>query len=178
MRTMTEPTERCWLFDTLAVTLARIDFLDPASAAAQPRERGVRLEIRPVQADASGSIYSSPGLALAPAVCRIDLLESAPGAADRMHWHPVMTAGEPGARQFDPSMPADPTGWLSDRLREVQALLGMSSMPDIERYADSARSIAEASAEIVDATRDGLDWARRPWPKVARDERGMARGVA
>ncbi len=175
---MTGPTERCWLFDTLAVTLARIDFLDPASAAAQARERGVRLEIRPVHADASGSIYSSPGLSLAPAVCRIDLLESAPGAADRMHWHPVMTGGEPGARQFDPSMPADPTGWLSDRLHEVQTLLGMSSTPDVERHGDSARAIAEASAEIVDAARAGLDWARAPWPSVDRDERGIARGVA
>lgn len=175
---MTGPTERCWLFDTLAVTLARIDFLDPASTVAQARERGVRLEIRAVDADASGSIYSSPGLGLAPAACRIDLLESAPGAADRMHWHPVMTEGEPGDRRFDPSMPADPTGWLSDRLHEVQTLLGMSSLPDIERHRGSTQAIAEASPEIVDAARAGLNWARTPWPSVDRDERGMARGVA
>lgn len=171
---MTGPTELCWLCGTLAVTLARVDFLDPATDAAQARERGVRLEIRPLETDGAGSIYASPALALAPAVCRIDLLESEPGAADRMHWHPVMAAGEPGARTYDPSMPADPAGWLSDRLHEVESLLERSGMQDVGRHRPAAFAIAAASEEIVDAARAGLVWARAPWPGVERDERGMA----
>src|SRR6187402_1645793 len=40
--------ERSWTFDRLAVTMRRVDFLDPALAG-QPdaRERGVRVEIKP-----------------------------------------------------------------------------------------------------------------------------------
>lgn len=172
---MTTPTERCWLFDTLTVTLARIDFLDPAlQVSPNARERGVRLEIRPVRAETGGSVYASPALALSPAVCRIDLLESAPGAADRMHWHPVMAAGEPGDRTFDPAMPADPERWLSDRLGDVEALLAQSGVGDLRRHGAAAAAIAQASDEIVDVARAGLDWARMPWPEVDHDERGMA----
>src|SRR5262245_15299151 len=111
--------EYVWMFERLAVTVARIDFLDPA-VAAEPaaRERGVRIEVRPVTDVAEGSIYSSPSRTLQSAVCRIDLLESAPGAADRMHWHPQMRDGEPGDRTFDPDMPADPVGWLVRFLRD------------------------------------------------------------
>ena len=172
---MTGPTERCWLFDTLAVTLARIDFLDPALAGSpDARERGVRVEIRPMDADFRGSVYASPALSLAPAVCRIDLLESAQGVADRMHWHPVMVDGEPGDRTFEPAMPADPAAWLSGRLHEVDALLERSGTTDVGRHRGAVASIKESAEEIVDAARAGLAWAREPWPEVRRDERGMA----
>lgn len=172
---MTGPTERCWLFATLAVTLARVDFLDPALAGSPgARERGVRVEIRPMTEDFRGTVYASPALSLAPAVCRIDLLESAPGAADRMHWHPVMTQGEPGDRTFDQAMRQDSAAWLSDRLHEVDALLQRAGMPDVERHRGAVASIRESAEEIVDAARDGLAWASGPWPDVRHDERGMA----
>lgn len=172
---MTGPAERCWMFDTLAVTLAQVDFLDPALAGSPgARERGVRVEIRPMTQDFCGSVYASPAMSLAPAVCRIDLLESAPGAADRMHWHPVMTQGEPGDRTFDPAMPQDPAAWLAARLREVDALLQRSGMPDVERHRGAVASIRESAEEIVDAARDGLAWASEPWLAVRHDERGMA----
>lgn len=175
MTTMTEHTERCWLFDTLAVAVARVDFLDPALAD-QPdtRERGVRVEIRPMTIDDSGSVYASPTVVLAPAVCRIDLLESAPGAADRMHWHPVMTDGEPDDREYVQAIGSDPAGWLSDRLREVDVVLERSGIPDDEDRRAAVQAIAGSAGEIVDATRAGLDWARQPWPEVGRDGRGMA----
>lgn len=172
---MIGPTERCWFFDTLAVTLAWIDFLDPDLAGSpETRERGVRVEIRPMGADPGGSIYVSPALWLAPAVCRIDLLESAPGAADRMHWHPVMAEGEPGDRTFEPAMSADPAAWLYDRLHEVDVLLERSGTPDVGRHRDAVASIAEAAEEIVEVVREGLAWASASWPEVRHDERGMA----
>ncbi len=133
--------------------------------------RGVRLEIRLLETDAGGSIYASPAVTMSPGLCRIDLLESAPGAADRMHWHPVMAAGEPGVRTYDPSMSADPAGWLSGRLHEVQVLLKQSGVPDVGRHRRAALEIEEACEQIVEAARAGLDWAREPWPTVDWDGR-------
>lgn len=167
--------ETVWLFDTLAVTVSRIDFLDPAFASEpDTRERGVRIEIRPSTSTQDGSIYSSPAVTLQPAACRIDLLESAPGAADRMHWHPTMDAGEPGDRVFDPAIPAAPLGWLADRLADVPRLLTLAGVTDVERHVGSASQVGDHAAEIVAAARTGLEWARGPWPEVVQDERGMA----
>ena len=167
--------ETAWLFDTLTVTLARVDFLDPELAAApDTRERGVRVEIRPTELEHIGSVYASPQVTLAPAAFRIDLLESAPGAVDRMHWHPTMDGGEPGDRTFDDSIPADPLGWLADRLGEVTTLLQRAGVEDVTRHERSARDIADHRHEIVEAARTGLEWARAPWPEVTHDERGMA----
>jgi hypothetical protein len=163
------------LFDTIAVTVARIDFLDPAlTGSPDARERGVRVEIRPMDAESDGSVYASPALSLEPAVCRIDLLESARGAADRMHWHPVMAGGEPGDRVFETAMPVDPAAWLLDRLQEADVLLDRSGTPDVGRHRDAVASIRESAGEIVEAVRLGIAWAREPWPEVRRDERGMA----
>ena len=126
--------ETAWLFDTLAVTVARIDFLDPEFASEPDiRERGVRVEIRLLESKHDGSIYVSSGVSLQPAVCRIDLLESAPGAADRMHWHPTMPEGEPGDRTFDAAIPADPTGWLAQQLTDVTQLLAQGGVQDLSR---------------------------------------------
>jgi len=150
--------ERTWIFDDLAITVARVDFLDPALAGEPDvRERGVRIEVRPLSSQSTGSVYASPTHTLEPAICRIDFLESAPGAADRMHWHPTMPDGEPGDRTFDADMPADPVGWL------VSYLHGLG-VDDVEA---SAR-------EIGAAVEGGLAWARTPWPDVEHDERGMA----
>jgi len=167
-----------WVFDSLAVSVARVDFLDP-ELVGEPgaRERGVRLEVRPVAAvttGTSGSVYASPAVTLLPAVCRIDLLESAPGAADRMHWHPVMHAGEPGDRVFDTAMPADPLGWLASRLEALGEVLRRAGIGDEDRSGSDVAAVAGAAPDIVSAAREGLAWARRPWPVVRHDERGMA----
>lgn len=167
--------EIAWLFDTLTVTVARVDFLDPELASApDTRERGVRLELRPTESEHIGTIYASTHVTLHPAVCRIDLLESAPGAVDRMHWHPTMDAGEPGDRTFDDAIPTDPLAWLAERLGDVTSLLQQAGITDLERHSRSALDIAAQRDEIVDAVRRGLDWARQPWPEVQHDERGMA----
>ncbi len=42
--------EQMWTFSSSAVTVAAVDFLDPDVAdGPHPRERGVRLEVRPVR---------------------------------------------------------------------------------------------------------------------------------
>jgi hypothetical protein len=168
--------ERTWLFDRLAITVARIDFLDPAFAG-EPgaRERGVRIEVRPVESTLEGSIYVSPSQHLQPAICRIDFLESRPGAADRMHWHPSMERGEPGERTFDDDMPRDPVGWLAAYLRDARALLERAGVPDVEDMARDLEGVRAAADEIGAVVEEGLAWARAtPWPDVEHDERGMA----
>jgi hypothetical protein len=167
--------EQAWLFDTLAVTMAEIDFVDPAvESEPDARERGVRLEIRPLEALPDGSVYVSPTVTMRPAICRIDLLESRPGAADRMHWHPAMADGEPGGRVFDPAMPHDAMGWLARKLEQVDTLLEGAGVEDASRHASDVAAIAECSAEIVASARSAMESAQRPWPAVTHDSRGMA----
>jgi hypothetical protein len=167
--------ERVWVFDQLAIAVARIDFLDPAVAdEPDARERGVRIEVRPVSSATDGSIYVSASTALQPAICRIDFLESAPGAADRMHWHPEMPYGEPGDRTFDADMPADPVGWLTTYLRDLGDSLVRAGVPDVEAMTRDLEDVQAAAQEIAAAVDDGLIWARAtPWPELERDQRGM-----
>ena len=167
--------ERAWLFSTLALTLRATDFLDPAlHDEPDARERGVRLEVRPLGADEAGSVYASPALGLGPAVCRVDLLESAPGAADRIHWHPVMHDGEPGERVFDAAISADPLGWLGARLRDLGSLLVGVDEPHRGALLRDADDVAAVAEEVL--ARAAASWAllREPWPEVEHDRRGMA----
>lgn len=166
--------ERVWLLDRLALTLRETDFADPAQAGPGVRERGVRLEVRPVAVTAEGSPYSSPALALAPPVCRVDLLESAPGATDRVHWHPAMSHGEPGERVFDAALSADPEGWLLARLRDLPSLLAGASAQDRERLLTEADAVAGLAEEVATRVAASLTALRAPWPEVEHDERGMA----
>ncbi len=167
--------ERAWLLETLALTLRETDFLDPAlRGEPDARERGVRLEVRPLRTAAGGSLYSSPSLDLGPAVCRVDVLESAPGAADRVHWHPVMHDGEPGERVFDPAISADPLGWLEERLRDLGSLLvGVEPTTRAALLADEA-AVAALAAEVSGRAAASLTRLREPWDEVEHDERGMA----
>ena len=85
-----------------------------------------------------------------------------------------MTDGEPGDRVFDAAIPADPLGWLSERLADVTALLAEVGVDDLDRHSESARQVADHVDDIVAAARTGLEWARGHWPDVSHNERGMA----
>jgi hypothetical protein len=168
--------ERVWVFERLAISMLRIDFIDPAVAhEPDARERGVRVEVRPVRTAVEGSVYASWSRTLEPGICRIDFLESAPGAADRMHWHPEMRDGEPGDRTFNTDMPADPVGWLTEFLRE--GLGDFLARVDVAGVQGDVQAIQGAADEIGAAVAEGLAWAREPWPHVEHDERGMATTV-
>jgi hypothetical protein len=167
---------RLFLADRLCVSVEDVDFLNP-NRLQDGRECGVRLELRFVQADDyPGSIYASRGLSVGRAVCRFDLLESAPGAQDRMHWHPDMPNGEARERLFDDELRSDPLGWLGKRLADAVGTLELAGVNDPKRYATDAEVLARQADAIVAEAAAGLDRFRRTeWPEVAgRDERGMA----
>lgn len=167
--------QRAWVFETVGVTAEVVDFSDPAlSDWPDVRERGVRLELCPVLARTDGSIYASAERTLLPAVVRIDLLESRPGAADRMHWHPVMVDGEPGDRTFDEDMPADTAEWLLRLLRDVGPRLRAAGLDLDGARSRDVRRIASAAEEITGAAMRDLESTRAPWPVVQRDDRGLA----
>jgi hypothetical protein len=163
------------LFETLSVIVAEVDFHDPALRdEPNARERGVRVEIRPTTSATRGTMYVSATITVHPAICRVDLLESRPGASDRMHWHPGMRAGEPGERRFDAAMSADPIRWLTGELRNFERLLEGTEAESADRHRVDAPAVSGVADEIVDAVRAGLESCRKPWPQVERDERGMA----
>ncbi|WP_406691116.1 hypothetical protein REH65_02745 [Saccharopolyspora sp. ID03-671] len=166
---------RIYCFQRLSVTVEGVDFLDPAKAGeADVRERGVRLELRRLTESAeAGSVYASRAAWLSRGVCRFDLLESRPHAADRMHWHPEMSDGEPGDRVFDPDLSADPIGWLVRVLGDVTPLLRRAGLDPDEHAADVA-AIADCAGEVTEAAGRLLAEARKPWPEVRRDHRGLA----
>lgn len=159
--------ERIWAFEASAITAVLVDFLDPALAG-QPdiRERGVRLEIRQMTAGSVDTIYSSPAVSLEPAVVRIDLLESAPHKADRMHYHPDMVGGYPDERTYDKTMVEDPIVWLRSYLTRLHQWVGQD---DGDAMADASEIIAREAAGL-------LEEARQPWPEVVHDERGLVIG--
>lgn len=169
----TAGVETAWIYEHLAVTVADLDFLDPAGNA-DDRERGVRVELRPVTREYRGSIYASPVLDLRPAVCRIDLLESAPGAADRMHWHPVMDGGEPGDRTFDEDLALDPLAWVASHLAEADGMLQRAGYDDLRHGAQDLDALAADVPDIVVRIQRGLETTRQAWPNVDHDERGLA----
>lgn len=164
-------------FARLAIQVEDIDFLNP-KIADEPdvRERGARIELRPVEtADApGGSIYSSQSVSSGLGLCRLDFLESAPYARDRMHWHPAMIDGEPRKRTFDKELSADPIGWLRGRLNDGARFLRDAGVTDTAPYALDIRMMAELADDVVAQVERVLARARAEWPEVsARDERGM-----
>lgn len=164
-------------FERLAVLVEDIDFLNPEKAdQSDVRERGARIELRPVElADVpGGSIYSSQTVTSGLGLCRLDFLESAPYAADRMHWHPAMVDGEPEERTFDTELSADPVGWLRGRLKDGGRFLRDAGVADTGPYATDIGLMAELADDVVAQVERVLARARQPWPEVpARDERGM-----
>jgi hypothetical protein len=144
-------------FRQLGVVLSDLYFVDPNPGPGQEGpERGVRLELRFLeQPDHEGSVYASRPIVVDRPVWRVDLLESVdhPGSLDRAHHHPKMRGWEPGRRQFDVELSADPLDWVAQRLADVAGLLDEAgiSLDDVDP--EDLDQLREAAPEVVERVR-------------------------
>lgn len=141
-------------FNGVCVAIGDLYFLDPEPSSGQEgAEHGVRLEVRLLESGpAKGSIYASRPIALGRPVWRADLLETVngePGSFDRTHHHPHVQGWEPGPRQFDPEMTADPIDWLGRRLGDLDALMDEAGLPRTDP--DDAAALRGVIPEIQSA---------------------------
>lgn len=151
-------------FDRVGVVASDLYFLDPRPEPSQEgAEQGVRLEVRLFErGPLRGSIYSAQPIAIEEPIWRADLLESVanPGSLDRAHHHPRFQQWEPGSRQFDEQMTADPVGWVGTRLSDLDGLLAEAGVPADTVGPADADDLRAAAPEIVATVRSMLDRIR------------------
>jgi hypothetical protein len=156
-----------WGFERVGVVAGDLYFQDPDPAPGQEgAERGVRLEVRFLdRPPLTGSIYAAQPIVIDRPIWRADLLESVagkPGSHDRTHHHPRFRGWEPGKRQFENELSADPIGWLTERLGDLNSLLAGAEIGadevgpnDAVDLANAAPDIASAVASLLARVRDG-----------------------
>ena len=171
-------------FERLGIVVSDIWFDDPnASPGQEGPERGVRLELRLVdRSEGGGSVYASQPIVVDRPLWRVDLLEtvSEPGSLNRAHHHPRMRGWEPGRRQFDEVLSADPVAWLERWLADPAELALRAADEGYEPGADELEEIRRAAPEIVAAARRLLGgvsdgWAARAPAPTPAGERVLVR---
>jgi hypothetical protein len=145
-------------FERVGVVVGDLYFVDPNPGQGQEgAEHGVRLELRVLgRGELKGTIYSAQPIEVGQPIWRADLLESVagrPGSFDRTHHHPTFTGWNPGHRVFVRELSADPLGWLSSQLADLDALLASAGFPADTAAVRDAEDLRRAVPEIVDATR-------------------------
>jgi hypothetical protein len=125
-------------FKQIAVAVSDLYFMDPEPSPGQEgAEHGVRLEVRLLESGPpGGSIYASRPITIGRPVWRADFLETVdgePGSFDRTHHHPRVRGWEPGPREFDRAVTADPLGWVGRRLDDLDSLMGDAHLPSADR---------------------------------------------
>lgn len=164
-----------WGFDRVGVVAGDLYFVDPDPEPGQEgAEHGVRLEVRLLERPPlTGSVYAAQPIVIDRPVWRADLLETVkgqPGSHDRTHHHPRFRGWEPGSRQYDEGMTADPLGWLEQQLADLPGLLAGAELPTDSAGPGDAAQMAAAAPLIVEAVRDLL-------ARVRAGELGRAPGT-
>ena len=150
-----------WGFERVGVVAGDLFFIDPDPKPGQEGpEHGVRLEVRLLERPPlTGSIYASQPIVIDRPVWRADLLETydgEPGSHDRTHHHPRFRGWEPGGRQYDEALTADPMAWLGDQLADLPGLLEGAELPADAAGPRDAAELAAVAPQIVDTVRDLL----------------------
>ena len=156
---------QAFVFERVGVVVGDIYFLDPDPHPGQEgAEHGVRLELRVFgRGELKGTIYSAQPIEIGQPIWRADLLESLtgrPGSFDRTHHHPRFNGWNPGRRVYVEELSADPLGWLSTQLADLDALLAAAGVPAEAAGPSDAADLRRAVPEIVAATRKLLDKVR------------------
>ncbi|HET6793470.1 MAG TPA: hypothetical protein VFH45_03450, partial [Acidimicrobiales bacterium] len=120
--------------------------------------------------EAGGSVYASQPIVVDRPLWRVDLLEtvSSPGSLNRAHHHPRMRGWEPGRRQFDEDLSADPVVWLERWLADPAELAARAD-EGYEVDADELEEVRRAAPEIVGAARRLLAGVSEGWAARAPD---------
>lgn len=152
-------------FEKVGVAVGDLYFVDPRPGPGQEgAERGVRLEVRLLASPPmEGSIYASRPIVVDRPIWRADLLESVtggPGTWDRTHHHPKMRGWEPGSRQFDAAMGADPLGFVAERLSDLQGLMAGAGVDPGEITQRDAIELRAAVPDILETVRNLLAGVR------------------
>ena len=152
-------------FNSVGVAIGDLYFVDPNPGRGQEgAERGVRLEVRFLETKPSGgSIYAANPILVDRPIWRADLLESVsgpPGSHDRTHHHPRVRGWEPGGRQFDEAMSADPLGFVGKRLGDLRGLVEGAGLDLSEIDERDPAELREAVPEILAVTGRLLDGVR------------------
>jgi hypothetical protein len=145
-------------FERVGVVVGDLYFVDPNPGEGQEgAERGVRLEVRLVERPPlPGSVYSAQPIKIDLPIWRADLLETVEGpfgSFDRTHHHPRFRAYEPGRRNFDEALSADPLTWVGEQLADLDALVARTDVDPSAVHPDDARQLRDAVPEILDAVR-------------------------
>jgi hypothetical protein len=161
-------------FSRIGVLASDLYFVDPEPGPGQEgAERGVRLEVRLLErGELRGSIYSAQPIEVSQPVWRADLLETVngpPGSLNRAHHHPRFRGWEPGQRNFDADLVADPVQWVGDQLADLDGLLERAGIPGDEVTAADAKAVRDSVPEIMDVV-------RRLLQKVKDGELGLPPG--
>lgn len=152
-------------FERVGVVVGDLYFVDPNPREGQEgAEHGVRLELRVFgRGELKGTIYSAQPIEIGQPIWRVDLLESLtgrPGSFDRTHHHPRFSGWNPDRRVYIEELSANPLGWLSTQLADLDALLASAGVPAEAAGTSDAADLRRAVPEIVDATRRLLDKVR------------------
>jgi hypothetical protein len=142
-------------FEKIGVAVGDLYFADPQPGPGQEgAERGVRLEVRLLASrPTEGSIYSSRPILVDRPIWRADLLESVaggPGTWDRTHHHPMMRGWEPGSREFDRAMSADPLRFVGEQLSDLKRLMDAAGVDPGETVEQDASELRAAVPEILE----------------------------
>jgi hypothetical protein len=145
-------------FERVGVVIGELYFVDPNPRAGQEgAERGVRLEVRIFERPVlDGSIYAAQPITVGQPVWRADLLETVAGpygSFDRTHHHPNFRGWEPGMRQYEEGLSADPVTWVGERLSDLEGLLAGAEMDAAAVDPSDADALRAAVPEIIDTVR-------------------------
>ncbi|MBK5222159.1 MAG: hypothetical protein JJE52_04650 [Acidimicrobiia bacterium] len=151
---------RVFGFDTIGVVIGDLYFVDPRPTRGQEGpEQGVRIELRHlVRDEPRGSIYAAVPIAVDEPIWRVDLLESVDngGSLDRAHHHPRFRGWNPGPRQFEPDLTADPVDWLGRQLTDLDTILARAEVDPASVGPGDADAMRSAVPEILGVVRETL----------------------
>jgi hypothetical protein len=98
------------------------------------------------------------------------------GSFDRTHHHPRFRGWEPGARNFENELSAEPLAWVAARLTDVDGLLEQAGVGLDEIEPADVSGLRAAVPEIMDAVRRLLariEAGEAAQPPISASEDGL-----